>query len=236
MRFAPIPPRISAVDACEAAIRSAILKGELEAGTRLPPERRMAESFGVNRVTVRTALARLATHGLLSVRQGSGYVVQDFRRSGGLELVRDLIDVDPQRSAELIEDLFVVRRQLAVPVFARLADADLTAVRAAIDAFGQVAAESDDTLELARADLDVLAAILEATGSQVLQLIFNPVMTVVVELPELRAAMYAVPEENVRGYAALLEWAASPNRAVEPMVAVLAARDAKTLERFKEAL
>lgn len=235
MRFAPIPARISAVDACEQAIREAILRGELEVGSRLPPERRMAESFGVNRVTVRSALARLETHGLLRVRQGSGYVVRDFRRTGGLELLRDLVDVDPTRASELVEDLFQVRRQLAALVFERLIGAELSEVSAAIDRFETVAAEGDD-LAIARADLDVLAALLEATGSRVLQLCFNPVTTVVFELPELRAAMYATPQDNVAGYRALLEWASSKRPEVDVMLAVLEARDARTLRFFTQSM
>ena len=220
------------MDACEQAIRAAILQGELEVGSRLPPERRMAESFGVNRVTVRTALARLETHGLLRVRQGSGYVVRDFRRTGGLELVRDLVDVEPERADELIEDLFVVRRRLAAIVFERLRGADLESVRAAIERFERVVEDEGEDLELAKADLDVLAALLEATGSRVLQLCFNPVMTVVLELPELRAAMYHAPHENVAGYRALLQWVQS-GADVDRMLALLSARDAQTLERFR---
>lgn len=193
----------------------------------------MAESFGVNRVTVRTALARLETHGLLRVRQGSGYIVRDFRRTGGLELVRDLVDVDPARAPELVEDLFVVRRQLAALVFERLIGADLTTVREAVDRFEKVVAGEPDDLTIARADLDVLAALLEATGSRVLQLCFNPVTTVVLEMPELRAAMYAAPEDNVAGYRALLMWASSADPDVDAMLAVLKARDVRTLRTLK---
>jgi DNA-binding transcriptional MocR family regulator len=63
---------MGSVDHCAGRIRESILGGEISAGTRLPPERALAERFGVNRVTVRGALARLEAEGLVDVRQGSG--------------------------------------------------------------------------------------------------------------------------------------------------------------------
>src|SRR5881394_1632759 len=52
-------------------IRSAILSGRLEQGERLPPERELAEQFGVSRVTVRDALRGLEAMGLIEVRVGA---------------------------------------------------------------------------------------------------------------------------------------------------------------------
>src|SRR5215208_5565279 len=52
-------------------IRAAILGGRLEQGQRLPPERELAEQFGVSRVTVRDALRTLEAMGLIEVRVGA---------------------------------------------------------------------------------------------------------------------------------------------------------------------
>src|SRR5215208_8079620 len=52
-------------------IRAAILGGRLEQGQRLPPERELAEQFGVSRVTVRDALRALEAMGLIEVRVGA---------------------------------------------------------------------------------------------------------------------------------------------------------------------
>ena len=54
------------------AMQSAIEGGELVAGTRLPPERPLAEALGVSRTTVVLAYGKLREHGLLESRQGSG--------------------------------------------------------------------------------------------------------------------------------------------------------------------
>ncbi|HEY0804150.1 MAG TPA: GntR family transcriptional regulator, partial [Pseudonocardiaceae bacterium] len=55
-------------------IMTAIALGEFTPGQRLPAERELAARLGVSRTTVRDALARVVTTGLLEVRRG---------RSGG---------------------------------------------------------------------------------------------------------------------------------------------------------
>ena len=90
MSLAPLPPRESAVDGCARAVQAAILGGELAPGDRLPPERALSQRLGVSRLTLRAGLAKVAAGGLLSVRQGSGYVVMDYRDHGGSQILPGL--------------------------------------------------------------------------------------------------------------------------------------------------
>ncbi len=55
-----------------AHLRAAIRSGELSVGATLPPERELAERFGVNRATVLGAYRELKAEGLLVARVGSG--------------------------------------------------------------------------------------------------------------------------------------------------------------------
>lgn len=59
-----------------AQLRDAILDGRFAPGTRLPPERELAEEFSVNRTSIREALKVLEGLGLVTVRQGDGATVQ----------------------------------------------------------------------------------------------------------------------------------------------------------------
>ncbi|MFC6673221.1 GntR family transcriptional regulator [Marinobacterium aestuariivivens] len=52
-------------------IRDAIRNGVLRYGDAIPPEREIAGTMGVSRVTVRRAIDDLVTEGLLIQRQGS---------------------------------------------------------------------------------------------------------------------------------------------------------------------
>lgn len=59
-------------------IRRQILSGEIVPGFRLPPERKLAESLGVNRSTVLNAYRELKAEGLIGARVGQGTVVLSY--------------------------------------------------------------------------------------------------------------------------------------------------------------
>jgi 2-aminoadipate transaminase len=56
-------------------VRSAVLTGALGAGTRLPPERELAPTLGVNRTTITRAYQELAADGVVEARPGRGTVI-----------------------------------------------------------------------------------------------------------------------------------------------------------------
>lgn len=233
------PAEESAVDTCARALREQILAGALPAGVRLPPERELADRFDVNRVTVRGALAQLAAEHLVSVRQGSGYTVRAWRRTGGPDLIATLVSL--ARSARdrttIVRDLLLVRRQLARAIIERLADGvddeDARAIEEAITRL-EHAARGKDVGAIARADLEVAGAVVDATGSAVLALCYGPVASLLTALPRLQTAMFREPETNVAAWRALVAWARSPSRDdVDAIAGELAARDARTVEAFE---
>jgi len=237
--FERIERSLSAVQACAKSLRAAILDGSLAVGERLPAERRLAERFGVNRVTVRSALGKLEAEGLVSVRQGSGYVVRDFRRHGGPELLVGLADLATRRHDRIViaGDLLHVRRHLARAVLERLVEAPAdsrASVSRAIESFIELAEAGASHDAITAADMEVLAALLESTGSAVLALCMNPVLAVVTRMPLLREALYREPRNNALAYRLLLAWLAQPDpAAIEPIIRELEARDDATLARLR---
>src|SRR5438552_13454686 len=59
-------------------IQRLILKGVLKPGDRLPPERELAQKFGVARSSVRDAIRTLEMMGIVEPRQGLGTVVREI--------------------------------------------------------------------------------------------------------------------------------------------------------------
>ncbi len=241
MDFQALAPRESAVDACAQAIRGAILRGEIVPGARLPPERQLAETLGVSRLTLRAGLAKVASTGLLSVKQGSGYLVQDFRRSGGPDLLPGLAELARRRGdlPAIAAELLRMRRHMARAVLERLAEAGTEGcdrrVGAAVEAFAAAVERGAGTVEIATADLAVLAAILDETQSPVFALCLNPIGAVVTGIPALANAMYAEPRGNAEGWRLLVGWLAT-RRAdlIEVIVSELAERDAITISRLRK--
>ncbi|OHV08847.1 PLP-dependent aminotransferase family protein [Kushneria phosphatilytica] len=63
------------------AIELAIESGELAPGTRLPPQRRLADALGVTLGTVTRAYGEVENHGLVEARVGSGTYVRERREA-----------------------------------------------------------------------------------------------------------------------------------------------------------
>lgn len=70
--------RVSVVDQVCSAIKQDIADGVWKAGDKIPSEAEFAEIFGVNRLSVRMALQKLNTLGIIETRVGEGSFVCDF--------------------------------------------------------------------------------------------------------------------------------------------------------------
>jgi GntR family transcriptional repressor for pyruvate dehydrogenase complex len=156
-------------------LRLVILRGDVEVGDRLPPERELAPSFGTNRNTLREAIRSLEAQGLVTVRQGDGVRVADFRRSGELSILPDLIQVSsPEDRREILHDILLMRRKMAVEV-ARMAgaSADDAAIRRLRELISKQKAAKGDLLRTLTTDLELFETMVETSGSAGAQLMFH---------------------------------------------------------------
>ena len=64
------------------AIYNKIISGEYKAGEKLPAEEKLAEEYGVSRMTVNKAVMGLVSREYLTRIQGSGTYVSKMRREG----------------------------------------------------------------------------------------------------------------------------------------------------------
>ena len=87
-----------------------ILSGILPPGEKLPPERDMSLQMNVNRHTLREALRKLETLGLISIRQGDGIYVRDFRESGNLELLKHMLYLRRDITSDIMKSILEIRR------------------------------------------------------------------------------------------------------------------------------
>jgi DNA-binding GntR family transcriptional regulator len=96
----PLLQEGSMTDRATAALRSAILRGDLEPNT-LHAVHTVAERLGVSRTPVREALIRLATEGLVSVQRNRGFVVLRHSSEDLCEIfsLRLLLEVPAARAA-----------------------------------------------------------------------------------------------------------------------------------------
>jgi GntR family transcriptional repressor for pyruvate dehydrogenase complex len=113
-------------------IRQAIITGRLGEGERLPPERELAEQFGVSRVTVRDALRALEAMGLIEVRVGARGGAFVTVPTGSLvgQTMSDMMMMSAVTPEDIVEARLVVELGTVTLACARATDDDFTALRA----------------------------------------------------------------------------------------------------------
>ncbi|OBI80070.1 FadR/GntR family transcriptional regulator [Mycobacterium sp. E740] len=189
MALQPVNRRSVPEDVFEQIVAE-VLSGEMEPGTSLPSERRLAEVLGVSRPAIREALKRLSAAGLVEVRQGDATTVRDFRRHAGLDLLPRLLI----RAGEL--DLSVVRSILETRLHNGPKVAELAARRggaAVADSLDQAVtalAAEDEPVEKQRHALAFWDHIVDGADSIAFRLMYNTLRaTYEPALPALAAVM-----------------------------------------------
>lgn len=147
-------------------LREQITEGHWPVGSRLPGETTLAKTLGVGRSTVREALRALAGAGLVQSRQGSGvFVIADRpAEDWPVRLRRAAV-------ADVYEVRMLVEVQAARLAAARRSEADLAALRAALEA--RRAAAADDDPAFIDADIALHAAVVDAAHNPVLTDLFG---------------------------------------------------------------
>jgi GntR family transcriptional repressor for pyruvate dehydrogenase complex len=97
-----------------------IRQGQLQPGDRLPPERELADRFGVSRSSVREALRILELHGLVARRPGTGTVIASGTPQG---LIRSLTQLALH---DIIELRLIVEPAVAALAAERASPADIS--------------------------------------------------------------------------------------------------------------
>jgi DNA-binding FadR family transcriptional regulator len=142
--FAPIKRRRLS-DQVSAQIQVRIASGELRSGDKLPPERELAETFGVSRGAVREALRSLERSGLVSLQAGARGGA--FIGEGDPSLIGDSFRNLYQLGSVSLDELTEARLWLASTVVriacARATDSDLDALTANVD-------EAEELIEAGR--------------------------------------------------------------------------------------
>jgi fatty acid metabolism transcriptional regulator FadR len=115
-------------------IQKQIMSGSIAPGAKLPTERDLAESFHVNRTTLREALRKLENLDLLDIRHGDGVYVKDYLESGNLELIKVAMSMDENNEIILnaLEGRNIVVPEMAYLAAQRRTTADLAELEHAI--------------------------------------------------------------------------------------------------------
>lgn len=139
-----------------------LLDGSWKPGTRLPPERRLADELGVSRGTVREAIQRLVARGILASRHGSGVFVTDRLQAGLVSPWRQLVEDNPDLRFDMLEFRRVLECATAQFAALRADEADLQRMAEVIEKL-RATHKSGDKVGEARADAELHEVIAKAS-------------------------------------------------------------------------
>jgi GntR family transcriptional repressor for pyruvate dehydrogenase complex len=131
--FGPIRPKRVFEEICE-RIRNELSAGTLRPGDKLPPERELAERFGVSRTAVREAFRSLEMSGLIGLQKGAkggAFILAGnptIRQS-----LEDMVSVGQISLADLTEARVLIQDSIVRLACKRATEADFAALAADID-------------------------------------------------------------------------------------------------------
>jgi GntR family transcriptional repressor for pyruvate dehydrogenase complex len=166
-------------------------EGTLVAGTRLPAERDLAESFQVSRSSLRQALKVLEIMGVISQRVGDGTYVNAAAPQLLGEPMEFLILLDGISFHELMEARIIVEPELAARAASRATDDDLATLRRETMAMKEFAGNHTKVSEH---DIRFHQAIFNAAGNRVCSMMFTVIHQALHNLMDLTSRL--VPVEH----------------------------------------
>jgi DNA-binding FadR family transcriptional regulator len=215
-------------------LRSQILDGVYPAGSLLPPERVFANDLGINRHTLRTALTRLEAEGLVTIRQGDGVRVLDFRQCGEVDLLPFLPDTIQDG---FVREVLELRRAFAVEAVGLACERATEEQIARLEELARLQASECDMRAFTERDLEFSRVLVEATRNVPMQMFFNTLVRFHRARPDVADARFANMEPHRDGYGAMAAIIRSGDAAAgrEAVRAILERLDANFLSAWNAA-
>ncbi len=179
-----------------------LVREKMKPGDMLPPERQLAETFGVSRSSVRDAIRTLELSGLVEARQGLGTVVRERSADAVLNPLTSVL----VQKRKLVSELLDVRKMIEPPL----------ARRAAVHATAEEVAEMEAVLrrqqekmkggELAiDEDAEFHYAIALASDNTVVLKVIDVLMDLLRDTRERSLQVEGRPERSLAGHQEILD-------------------------------
>lgn len=132
-------------------LKEFLLDGRWKPGEKIPSENELAKSFGVSRVTIREALLRLASLGLLESRFGGGTYVREITPGLNMNALVPAAYLDPRSLLEVIEFRHVMETKTAALAARRATPEDVAELESTL---ARMERAGDDPGRFASEDLE----------------------------------------------------------------------------------
>ncbi len=175
-------------------VEESIHKGGMKPGDQLPPERELAQQFGVSRTAVREAVKALREKGLVEAYHGRGTFITDGTSYSMRQSLDRMLKVGQgEGSGFLAEVREILEPEIAAMAATRSDAEDLASMREQVGIMDQARKDPDAFIE---ADLDFHLALAEAAANPI---ILSLIDSIVGLLREQRMGIFQVEGGPDRG-------------------------------------
>ncbi len=155
-------------------IETQILNADLKLGDQLPPERDLAEQFGVSRTAVREAIKTLRQKGLVAIEHGRGTFISNRTPQAARHSLDLMIKIGANDSSHgLVEVREMLEPEIAALAAKRAQKEQLDEARAAVAAMDGALDDADLFVEF---DLDFHLALAEATQNPIFPMLIDSIV------------------------------------------------------------
>jgi GntR family transcriptional repressor for pyruvate dehydrogenase complex len=153
-------------------IKELLGNGALKAGSRLPPERELAEMLSISRPSLRTALRALSVMGIIRAKPGAGTYIADSLPEVFSQPMQFMTLIHNTGVEEMFEARLIIEAGLAEMAAERATKDDLKAMAREIEGMRQAIGDPEKFL---RHDIQFHQAIAHASGNRVMSGIMDTV-------------------------------------------------------------
>ncbi|MFZ1981654.1 MAG: GntR family transcriptional regulator, partial [Smithella sp.] len=178
---------------------------KLKPGEKLPPERELSDTMGIDRTSLRVALKQLEAMQLLEIRHGDGIYVKDFVKHAGIDFLRVLFSNSNSSGDEFNADMFMLDEfwewwiiqfpEMIGLAAKRLSSRDLKELSDTMDKELEYKNDREKLIELWIYEQDRIA---EVVNNMVMLLIFNSTKPLRIKI--LRIFMNSIPLEQIEQF------------------------------------
>ncbi len=174
--------------------------GTLRPGDRLPPERALAEEYGVSRTAIREALRSMEMMGCVESRVGEGTFIKAPSLSNIVDPFSMVLAQNRQLGSELIEVRLILETEVAALAARRRTQQQLRALEATLQDMEQDIAAGGVGLEADESFHSILA---QAAGNDALNVMLDMCAGMLSRTRPITQAIKGVPKMTLKDHTAI---------------------------------
>jgi GntR family transcriptional regulator, transcriptional repressor for pyruvate dehydrogenase complex len=164
--------RIGITELVVERIKDLLARGELKAGSRLPPERELADMLNISRPSLRTALKALSVMGIIHAKPGAGTYIAESLPEIFTEPMRFMTLINNTSIEELFEARRIIEAGLAELAAERATPDDIQALTSELDG---MRATVDDPENFLKHDVRFHQMIAHTANNKLMSLVMDTI-------------------------------------------------------------